>query len=196
MESTGVLVGSACVAGEGAGAPTVKRGRTTRVRRGSVKAGAWSDLRAARMARGLTIPDAAKLAGVSARTMHTAEKGTRRHGLGPLRLRILNALMTVPALAPKTVAEAIYAARVNAGLSQTALGELVGVWLHTLNKWEAGSHAPSPRFRARLFAEVGLDLRPWFPDDVYNDDDRGDTGRFGVVALDRREASTVGEVCA
>jgi transcriptional regulator with XRE-family HTH domain len=188
-------VGSACVAGECAGAQTVERGRTKRVRRGSVKAGAWSDLRAARMARGLTIPDAAKLAGVSERTMHTAEQG-KLGGSADARLRILNALVSVPVLAPKTVAEAIYAARVNAGLSQTAMGELVGVWLHTLNKWEAGSHAPSPRYRARLFAEVGLDLRAWFPDDVYDDADRGDTGRFGVVALDRRDVSAVGEVCA
>ena len=195
MESTGVLVGSACVAGERAGAQTAERGRARRVRRGSVKAGAWSDLRAARMARGLTIPDAARLAGVSERTMHTAEKG-KLGGSADARLRILNAVMALPALAPKTVAEAIYAARVGAGLSRTALGELVGVWLHTLNKWEAGSHAPSPRYRARLFAEVGLDLRAWFPDDVYDDADRGDTGRFGVVALDRRDVSAVGEVRA
>lgn len=48
------------------------------------------------------------------------------------------------------------AARVNAGLTQEKLAEILGVTRVTVNKWERGGFAPSAKHRQAFCEAVGL----------------------------------------
>lgn len=49
-----------------------------------------------------------------------------------------------------SIAANIKAARAQAGLTQRALAELVGVDTMAVSRWERGLHRPSPRLERRL----------------------------------------------
>jgi len=154
-----------------------------------------SDLRAARITRGLTLGAVASLVKVTKTRIARIEVSTSKRVM-PMRMRILNALLKVPLLTPRTAGDAIYAARLIAGMPVVRFAELLGVHTKSVSLWESDHHTPSLRLRKRLFAEVGLDLRAFFPDDVYDESERGDAGRFAGLVLDATLTPAAGEVCA
>lgn len=191
MEHTGVLAGSERArerAGVGAAHQVLRRGNVT--------ARAKDGLRAARLAKGLTLEAAAKAAGVPMHTAVRAESSTAP-AYDDARAALLRAIEAAPSLAGSTVGAAIYAARVQTGLAQGPFGELMGVRTETVCRWERGDHAPPPpRARQRLFAEVGLDLRAFYPGDVLDESERGDVGRFKGLVFDATLTPAAGEVDA
>ena len=190
MENTGVLAGSERARDRA----EVGAGRQA-LRRGNVTARAKDGLRAARLAKGLTLEAAAKAAGVPMHTATRAEKSTAP-AYDDARAALLRAIEAAPSLAGSTVGAAIYAARVQTGLAQGPFGELMGVRTETVCRWERGDHAPPPRARQRLFAEVGLDLRAFYPGDVLDESERGDVGRFKGLVFDATLTPAAGEVDA
>lgn len=193
MENTGVLAGSER-ASERA---VVGSGRASaKGRRGPYVKGGHSELRLARLARGLTLVEVAALAGVTVSAVSKAETGMEGH-LDELRAGLLFMVVKIPATAaPATVGSAIRAAREGAGLAQEDFGALVGACASTIVWWEQNRSAPAPCRRQRLFAEVGLDLRAFFPHDTYDESERGNNGPRTAVEITVRRNAATGEGCA
>jgi transcriptional regulator with XRE-family HTH domain len=124
-----------------------------------------SPLRDARVARGLTLDEVGRKVGVSAITVARAEAGGEVSA--ETKAAIERAVHRVAVKQPETAGAAIRAARLAARLTLRGLATLTGYSLEHVSRVERGNYRPTGEFRARLFAELGTDLRRFFPDDEY-----------------------------
>lgn len=150
------------------------RGRTRRRARGPKKGvrqhgrvghSFSSPLRDARVARGLTLDEVARKVGVSAITVARAEAGGEVSK--ETQAAIERAVKRVSIKQPETAGAAIRASRLAARLTLRGLATLTGYSQEHVSRVERGNYKPTRSFRERLFAEIGTDLRRFFPDDVY-----------------------------
>lgn len=141
-------------------------------RGGSVRGGVRSDLRDARLAKGLTLADVAAVVGVAPETVGRVETGRASKRMA---LKVLAVVVAAPEKRPSTIGDAVRAARLAAGLTQVEFADLLRVTMGHVSDVERNEHGPGPRMRARLWAEVGCDLSRWHADG-FDDADRGDPG--------------------
>ena len=146
--------------------------RIYRERGGSVRSGVRSDLRDARLVKGLTLSDVARVLDMRQETVGRAEVGTASRST---TLRVLAAVMAAPAKMPATPRDAVRAARLAAGLTQVEFADLLRTTANYVRHIERGRGGPGPRMRARLWVEGGCDLSRWHADG-FDDADRGDPG--------------------
>ncbi|HTK33769.1 MAG TPA: helix-turn-helix transcriptional regulator [Caulobacteraceae bacterium] len=123
-------------------------------------------LRCERMAKGLTIEDAAIQLGIDASTAWWWEAGRKPHRIEDRRK--IEAFLGLPALAPEiaspvqsveSVAHLIRQRRTALGLSQTAAAQMIGANVWTLLSWEAEKRRPTDRFYPAIIRFLGRE--PW-----------------------------------
>lgn len=127
-----------------------------------------SPMRDARIARGLTLADIAGVLKVSTTTVRRAEFPVPHPHVSKKTLRAIERVVRKAKVKePETAGEAIRAARLRARLTIGALAELTGVSAEHISRAESDTYSASSSFRARAYAEIGLDLRRFYPADVY-----------------------------
>ena len=137
---------------------------------GSVRGGVRSDLRDARLAKGLTLAAVASAAGVAAETVGRVETGGASKRVA---LKVLAVVVAAPEKKPATAGDAVRASRLAAGLTQTEFAEVLRVTMGHVSDVERNGHRPGPQMRARLWQEFGCDLSAWHADG-FDAADRGD----------------------